>query len=82
MRNELYDFANQLNNMFYRNGGYKSFPIDCVALDGEYKVYADNDALNYAYDAGLDKIRLEKDSRLTIDIGVTAQVEAILNFDK
>ena len=41
MRNELYDFANQLNNMFYRNGGYKSFPIDCVALDGEYKVYAD-----------------------------------------
>ena len=47
----------------------------------EYKVYADNDALKYAYDMGLDKLRLEKDSRLYIDVGVTAQIEAVLNFE-
>ena len=47
----------------------------------EYKVSADNDALQYAYDMGLDKIRLEKDSRLYIDIGVTTQLEAFMNFE-
>jgi hypothetical protein len=47
----------------------------------EYKVYADNDALKYAYDMGLDKLRLEKDSRLYIDIGVTAQIDALMNFE-
>lgn len=47
----------------------------------EYKVTADNDALQYAYDMGLDKIRLEKDSRLYIDVGVTTQFDAFMNFD-
>ena len=47
----------------------------------EYKVTADNDALQYAYDMGLDKIRLEKDSRLYIDMGVTTQLEAFMNFE-
>lgn len=41
MRNELYDFANQLNNMFYGNGGYKSFPIDVIDCGNEYKVLAE-----------------------------------------
>ena len=47
----------------------------------EYKVFADNDALKYAYEMGLDKARLERDSRLYIDVGVTAQIEAVLNFE-
>ena len=47
----------------------------------EYKVSADNDALQYAYDMGLDKIRLEKDSRLYIDVGVTTQIDAFMNFE-
>ena len=47
----------------------------------EYKVTADNDALQYAYDMGLDKIRLEKDSRLYIHVGVTTHIEALMNFE-
>ena len=47
----------------------------------EYKVFADNDALKYAYEMGLDKARLEEESRLYIDVGVTAQIEAVLNFE-
>jgi hypothetical protein len=30
---------------------------------------------------GLKKLRLEKDSRLYIDIGVTAQIDALMNFE-
>ena len=41
MRNELYDFANQVSNMFYRDGGYKSFPIDVVEEEGKFIVYAE-----------------------------------------
>ena len=47
----------------------------------EYKVSADNDALQYAFDMGLDKARLEKDSRLYFDIGITTQIEAFMNFE-
>lgn len=47
----------------------------------EYNVTADNDALQYAYDMGLKKIRLEKDSRLYIDVGITTQLEAFMNFE-
>lgn len=41
MRNELYDFANQVSNMFYREGGYKTFPIDVVEEEGKFIVYAE-----------------------------------------
>ena len=61
MRNELYDFANQINNMFYRNGGYKSFPIDVVDCNGEYKVYAELPGVTK------DQINIQfEDSTLTI----------------
>ncbi|MGM9970122.1 MAG: Hsp20/alpha crystallin family protein [Anaeroplasma sp.] len=41
MRNDFYDFVNELNNMFYTDGGYKSFPIDVVELPNSYEVTAE-----------------------------------------
>lgn len=41
MRNDIYSLMNELNNMFYNDGGYKSFPIDVVEVNGGYEVYAE-----------------------------------------
>ena len=37
MRNDLYSFLNDFNNMFY-DGGYKGFPIDVVEVENGYQV--------------------------------------------
>lgn len=36
--NEVFD---ELNNFFYGNGGYKSFPVDLVEIDNGYLVTAE-----------------------------------------
>lgn len=41
MRNELYDFANQISNMFYKEAGYRSFPIDVVEGENKFVVFAE-----------------------------------------
>ncbi len=40
MRNDLYSFVNEFNNMFY-DGGYKAFPIDVLETENGYEVVAD-----------------------------------------
>ena len=47
-----------------------------------YKVIVDNEALNYAFKAtpSLQEIRLTKDQTLEFQIGLTAQIDAVLNF--
>ena len=37
MRNDLYSFVNELNNMFY-DGGYKGFPIDVEKVQNGYMI--------------------------------------------
>jgi HSP20 family protein len=41
MMNELQNFMEELNNMFYTDGGYKSFPVDVTLENNTYKVYAE-----------------------------------------
>lgn len=41
MRNEFYNLVNELNNMFYNDGGYKSFPMDVVEIENGFEVYAE-----------------------------------------
>lgn len=41
MRNDIYSLFNELNSMFYNDGGYKSFPIDVVEIENGYEVYAE-----------------------------------------
>jgi HSP20 family protein len=41
MRNEMQSLMEELNNMFYTNAGYKSFPVDVVFENNAYKVYAE-----------------------------------------
>ena len=41
MRNEIQSLMEELNDMFYTNGGYKSFPVDVVMEENAYKVYAE-----------------------------------------
>lgn len=40
MRNDLYSLVNEFNNMFY-DGGYKTFPVDVLEQDSNYKVIAE-----------------------------------------
>lgn len=40
MRNDLYSFVNEFNNMFY-DGGYKGFPLDVVETENGYRVIAE-----------------------------------------
>ena len=40
MRNDLYSFMNEFNNMFY-DGGYKSFPLDVMEEANGYKIVAE-----------------------------------------
>lgn len=40
MRNDLYSFMNEFNNMFY-DGGYKGFPLDVIEAENGYKVVAE-----------------------------------------
>jgi len=40
MRNDLYSFVNEFNNMFY-DGGYKGFPLDVIETENGYKVVAE-----------------------------------------
>ena len=37
MRNDLYSFVNELNNMFY-DGGFRSFPIDVEKTENGYMI--------------------------------------------
>lgn len=37
MRNELYNFLNDFNNVYF-DGGYKSFPVDVVEVNDGYQV--------------------------------------------
>ena len=91
---ELYEYMNWKLAEMYQNGrgdihidtthAFLIYHLICYMKQIksiEYKVSADNDALQYAYDMGLDKIRLEKDSRLYIDVGVTTQIDAFMNFE-
>ncbi len=49
-----------------------------------YRLIVDNEALNYAFDAnpGLDEIKLSPDQSMKLTIGLTAQIDAVLNFNK
>ena len=40
MRNDLYSFMNEFNNMFY-DGGYKGFPLDVIETENGFKVVAE-----------------------------------------
>lgn len=46
MRNDIYSLVNEINNMFYNDGGYKSFPIDVVEIENGYEVYAEIPGVN------------------------------------
>lgn len=62
MRNDIYSLMNELNNMFYKDGGYKSFPIDVVEVSGGYEVYAEIPGVNK------DDIQITfEDGNLTIE---------------
>jgi HSP20 family protein len=39
MRNELYDFINDFNNVYF-DGGYRGFPVDVIEEKNGYKVIA------------------------------------------
>ena len=48
-----------------------------------YKVIVDNEALNYAFDAnpGLPEAPLTNEQHLEVNFGITAQIDAVLNFN-
>lgn len=41
MMNEFYGLVNELNNMFFNEASFKSFPIDILEIKGGYEVYAE-----------------------------------------
>lgn len=41
MMNEFYGLVNELNNMFFNEASFKSFPIDIKEIKGGYEVYAE-----------------------------------------
>lgn len=41
MMNEFYGLVNELNNMFFKEASFKSFPIDVLEIKGGYEVYAE-----------------------------------------
>ena len=45
-----------------------------------YYAFIDDEALNEAYSKGMENIRLAEDQGLTFKIGLTAQVDAVLNL--
>ena len=47
-----------------------------------YSVILDDQAIQYAYQKGLINIQLRKEQGVTLKIGLTANVNAVLNFDK
>ena len=47
-----------------------------------YNAMLDDDALDYAYEQGLTNVRLTEDEGVTLKIGITANVNAVLNFEK
>ena len=48
-----------------------------------YRVIIDNQALNYAFKAnpGLPEVQLKADQHVELNLGLTAQIDAILNFN-
>lgn len=46
MRNDFYDLVNEMNNLFYNDGGYKSFPIDIIEGENCYEVIAEMPGVN------------------------------------
>lgn len=46
MRNDFYDLVNEMNNLFYNDGGYKSFPIDIIEAENSYEVIAELPGVN------------------------------------
>ena len=46
MRNAFYDLVNEMNNSFYHDGGYKSFPIDIIEGENSYLVIAEIPGVN------------------------------------
>ncbi len=46
MRNDFYDLVNEMNNLFYNDGGYKSFPIDIIEGENSYLVIAEIPGVN------------------------------------
>ena len=48
-----------------------------------YRVIIDNEALNYAFKAnpGLPEVQLKADQHVELNLGLTAQIDAILNFN-
>ena len=47
-----------------------------------YSAYIDDDSLEEAYQKGLSNIRITNDQGLTLKIGLSGEVDAILNFGK
>ena len=46
-----------------------------------YKIIVDNEALKKAYEGGLNEVPLTYEQRLEFSIGLTAQIDAIFNFN-
>lgn len=46
----------------------------------EYSIWIDDESLAYAYQAGNFNVKITEDGRIKLHIGLTAQVDAILNF--
>ena len=47
-----------------------------------YSAFIDDDSLEEAYQKGLSNIRITNDQGLTLKIGLSGEVDAILNFGK
>ena len=47
-----------------------------------YKAILDDQTLDYAYKQGNFNVKLTEDNDVTIKVGLTANVEAVLNFNK
>ena len=81
--------------MTYANGVWNTTPTESVIMAGvnkeklshmpeikgiEYSLWIDDEALDYAYKQGNFNVKLTEDAAVKLHIGLTAYVDAILNF--
>ena len=87
MRNEMQSLMEELNNMFYTNAGYKSFPVDVVFENNAYKVYAEipgvsKEDIKVTFDEGTLVISAEnkKTTDIGSDIKLLSKISSLLIF--
>ena len=89
MRNDLYSFVNEFNNMFY-DGGYKGFPLDVVETENGYRVIAEipgvkKEDIKLEFEDGVLTIlanmpKVDKDTKYLIHERTNQKLRRTINF--